>query len=93
MRREIQEAYDQLLPKDPDTIMTITSFTEEEHPKAMAVLANKLSGMLINLKIPTSKKLKILMVISLNSNTIQRLVNPLLFLKNLQFNLGLVKKM
>ena len=48
MRREIQEAYDQLLPKDPDTIMTITSFTEEEHPKAMAVLANKLYGMLVD---------------------------------------------
>lgn len=48
MRREIQEAYDQLLPKDPNTIMTITSFTEEEHPKAMAVLANKLYGMLVD---------------------------------------------
>lgn len=48
MRREIQEAFDQLLPKDPDTIMTITSFTEEEHPKAMAVLANKLYGMLVD---------------------------------------------
>lgn len=48
MRREIQEAYDQLLPKDPNTIMTITSFNEEEHPKAMAVLANKLYGMLVD---------------------------------------------
>lgn len=48
MRREIQEAYDQLLPKDPNTIMTITSFTEEEHPKAMVVLANKLYGMLVD---------------------------------------------
>lgn len=48
MRREIQEAYDQLLPNDPNTIMTITSFTEEEHPKAMAVLANKLYGMLVD---------------------------------------------
>lgn len=48
MRREIQEVYDELLPKDPNTIMTITSFTEEEHPKAMAVLANKLYGMLVD---------------------------------------------
>ena len=48
MRREIQEAFDQWLPKDPDTIMTITSFTEEEQPKAMAVLANKLYGMLVD---------------------------------------------
>ena len=48
MSREIQEAFDQLLPKDPDTIMTITSFTEEEQPKAMAVLANKLYGMLVD---------------------------------------------
>lgn len=48
MRREIQEAFDQLLPKDPDTIMTITSFTEEEQPKSMAVLANKLYGMLVD---------------------------------------------
>lgn len=48
MRREIQEVYDELLPKDPSTIMTITSFTEEEHPKAMAVLANKLYGMLVD---------------------------------------------
>lgn len=48
MSREIQEAFDELLPKDPDTIMTITSFTEEEQPKAMAVLANKLYGMLVD---------------------------------------------
>ena len=48
MRREFQEVYDELLPKDPSTIMTITSFTEEEHPKAMAVLANKLYGMLVD---------------------------------------------
>lgn len=48
MRREIQEAFDELLPKDPNTIMTITSFTEEEQPKAMAVLANKLYGMLVD---------------------------------------------
>lgn len=48
MSREIQEAFDLLLPKDPSTIMTVTSFTEEEKPKAMAVLANKLYGMLVD---------------------------------------------
>lgn len=48
IRKEYQEVYSEVLPKDVATITTITSFTESEHKRGVVVLANKLYGMLVD---------------------------------------------